>query len=105
MAKGFPAKVWREGKRVSGCLDQKGKLLHFTKVNVAGEGCENLVPYVVGLIKVNGQVVEGRIVDWEQKEIKKGVKLEAVARRLRVDGKEGLIKYGICWRMSDGRKK
>lgn len=100
MSKGFPAKVWREAKLASGLLGQKGKIVGFTKVNVAGEGYENQVPYLVGLIKVNGRLVEGRIVDWEQKEVKKGIRVEAVARRLQLEGDEGLIKYGICWRVA-----
>jgi len=98
MSKGFPAKVWREAKKISSFLGQRGRLLYFTEIKVAGEGIEN-VPYIVGLVKVNNHLVSGRIVDWEGRSLRKGKKVEAVVRRLRVEKNGGLVKYGICWRI------
>lgn len=100
MSQGFPAKIWREAKKESQSFGQEGRLLYWTTVKVAGEAHEKMAPYVVALIRLGRkEVVGGQLVDWEGKELKKGMKVTGVSRRMRVEGKEGLIRYGVKWRV------
>lgn len=100
MGVGFPAKIWREAKKDYQELGQEGKLLYWTTVKVAGEGFEEIAPYKVALIRLEKKkVVGGQLVDWQGRELKKGMKVVSVPRRVRVNGKEEPIKYGVKWRL------
>lgn len=100
MSQGFPAKIWREARKKSQTLGQEGRLLYWTTVKVAGEVYEKMAPYAVALIRLGkDKVVGGQLVDWEGKELKKGTKVVGVSRRMRVEGEEGLIRYGTKWRV------
>lgn len=100
MGQGFPAKIWREAKKEYQTLGQEGRLLYWTTVKIPGEGYEQLVPYIVALIRLSrSKVVGGQLVDWEGKQLKKGMKVLSVARRMRVNGQEEPIRYGIKWRV------
>jgi len=100
MGQNFPAKIWREAKKEYRYLGQEGKLLYWTTVKVAGEGYEKLVPYMVGLIRIgSNEIISGQLVDWEGKKLKKGIKVIGVPRRMRIENREGLIRYGIKWKI------
>ena len=100
MSVGFPAKIWREAKQDYQALGKEGKLLYWTTVKVAGEGFESIAPYQVALIRLNKkQVVGGQLVDCQDQKLKKGMKVVSVARRVRANGPEEPIKYGVKWRL------
>lgn len=100
MGQEFPARVWRESKKDYCALGRQGKLLHWTEVRTAPEGHEELTPYVVALIRLaRDEVISGQLVDWERRGLRKGLELVGVPRRIRVEGREGLIRYGVKWRV------
>lgn len=100
MAKIAPPKTWRESRKLHKLLGKKGRLVGWTKVFAPAPGFENAVPYVVGLVKIGKQTFAGQIVGWEDKKLRKNGSVVASPRRLAAEGKEGLIRYGICWRIS-----
>jgi len=53
-------------------------------------------PYIVGIVELDeGPKVTAQIVDAREEELKIGMPVKMVFRRLRVDGDEGLIHYGF----------
>ncbi|KPJ70541.1 hypothetical protein AMJ51_01570 [Microgenomates bacterium DG_75] len=100
MGQGFPAKIWREAKEEYQELRQEGRLLYWTTIKIPGEGYEAMVPYVVALIRLSkDKVIGGQLVSWQGKQLKKGMKVVSVPRRMRANGEEGPIRYGIKWKV------
>ncbi|MFH1294823.1 MAG: Zn-ribbon domain-containing OB-fold protein [Candidatus Aenigmatarchaeota archaeon] len=78
-----------------------GTVEAFTVIRSAPEGFENIVPYVVAIIKLDeGPNVSGLLVDPPEK-IDVGKKVKAVFRRISEDGKDGVIQYGLKWQLAD----
>ncbi|HXW66281.1 MAG TPA: Zn-ribbon domain-containing OB-fold protein [Thermoplasmata archaeon] len=76
-------------------LSGDGEVLSFTIVHDPAEGFEMQVPYVVALVKtVEGPVLTGQIVDIEPENARIGLKVRATFRKLREEGKAGVIHYG-----------
>lgn len=76
-----------------------GEVITYTISYFRIEGQEDEVPKVIALIKLReGAIVLSEVVDIELSEIKEGLEVEAVLRRLKVDGNSGLISYGIKFR-------
>jgi uncharacterized protein len=76
-------------------LSGDGEVLSYTVVHDAAEGFEMQVPYVVALVKtVEGPVLTGQIVDVEPNDVGIGLKVRATFRKLREEGKTGVIHYG-----------
>jgi uncharacterized OB-fold protein len=99
MSVGFPAKIWREAKKDYQTIGKEGRLLYWTTVKKAGEGFEKMVPYQVALIRLEKKkVIGGQLVDCLEGNLKKGMRLVSVPRRVRANGPEEPIKYGIKWR-------
>jgi uncharacterized OB-fold protein len=75
-------------------LSGKGKLITFTIIDVAPEGFVDQVPYAVGIVELSeGLRVMGQITDCDPKELKIGDKLTTQFRRMREEGKTGMIMY------------
>lgn len=65
------------------------------------EGREEVIPRVIALVRLNeGALLLSEIVDVNISEVREGLKVEAVLRRLKVDGASGLIWYGLKFRPS-----
>ena len=76
-------------------LSGEGEVLSFTVVHDPAEGFEMQVPYVLALVRtVEGPVLTGQIVDLEPKDVAIGLKVKATFRKLREEGKAGVIHYG-----------
>jgi len=76
-------------------LSGDGEVLSYTVVHEAAEGFEMQVPYALALVKtVEGPVLTGQVVDIDPKEIQIGLKVRAMFRKLREEGKAGVIHYG-----------
>lgn len=76
-------------------LSGEGEVVSFTVVHDPAEGFEMQVPYVLALVKtVEGPVLTGQIVDVEPKDVDIGLKVKATFRKLREEGKAGVIHYG-----------
>lgn len=73
-----------------------GILIDYTVSYFRREGDEESMPRILGLIKLDdGVVVPGEITDVDPNEIKEGMRVEAVLRRLSSDDPYGLIYYGL----------
>ncbi len=76
-------------------LSGEGEVLSFTIVHEPAEGFELQVPYVLALVKtVEGPVLTGQVVDASPEAVAIGLKVRATFRKLREEGKAGVIHYG-----------
>lgn len=94
-----PVKIWRHQKIISSLLKRKGKIISWTIIRTPPAGYEQEAPYPVVLVKLdNGLKFIGQLVDWEEKDLKFGKKVETVYRRIIKPDPEGIIPYGIKFR-------
>jgi len=83
------------GKLVPFQLSGDGEVETFTIVHEPAEGFEMEVPYVLALVRTpEGPVLTGQVVDVNPGEVKIGLKVHAAFRKLREEGKAGVIHYG-----------
>ncbi len=76
-------------------LSGEGTVLSYTVVHDAAEGFEMQVPYVLALVKTpEGPVLTGQVVDVRPEEVAIGFKVRATFRKLREEGRAGVIHYG-----------
>jgi uncharacterized OB-fold protein len=76
-------------------LSGEGEVFSYTVVHDAAEGFEMQVPYVVALVQtVEGPVLTGQIVDVDPHTVRIGLHVRATFRKLREEGKAGVIHYG-----------
>lgn len=76
-------------------LSGEGTVLSFTVVHDPAEGFEMQVPYVLALVKTTeGPVLTGQVVDVTPAEVTIGFKVRATFRKLREEGRAGVIHYG-----------
>lgn len=76
-------------------LSGKGKLITFTIIHVAPDGFTDQLPYAVGIIEMDeGIRVLAQVTDCHPEELKIGDRLLAKFRRIREEGKSGIIMYG-----------
>ena len=78
----------------------KGEVYSFTRMMNAPAGFEVQAPYTVALIKLDeGPVVTAQLTDLGDEEVRIGMPVEMVTRRLRSDGDErGMLVYGYKFR-------
>ena len=90
----------RDGKIVPSPLSGRGQVYSYTVIRVPPEGFEAFTPYVVGIVElVEGPKVISQIVDCDPSEVYIGMHVEACFRKLRVQGKDGIICYGFKFRI------
>ncbi|EQD46961.1 protein containing DUF35 [mine drainage metagenome] len=76
-------------------LSGDGEVISYTVVHEAAEGFEMQVPYVLALVRtVEGPVLTGPVVDILPSEVTIGLRVRATFRKLREEGKAGVIHYG-----------
>jgi uncharacterized protein len=76
-------------------LSGDGEVLSYTVVHEPAEGFEMQVPYLLALVKTHeGPVLTGQVVDIDPQEVRIGLKVRATFRKLREEGKAGVIHYG-----------
>jgi len=77
-------------------LSEKGVVEVFTVIRRNYPlGYERNAPYIVGLIRLeDGVKVLSQIVDCHPEEIKPGMLVELTFRKVKEDGKKGIIEYG-----------
>lgn len=76
-------------------LTGEGEVLSYTVVHDAAEGFEMQVPYVMALVRTpEGPILTAQIVDVEPGQVEIGLKVRATFRKLREEGKAGVIHYG-----------
>lgn len=76
-------------------MPKSGTLLSFTQQKESVQGFEDQEPMIFGLLRLeNGVRLVAQLVDIPYESLKEGMKLNAVFRRIRVDGDSGQIFYG-----------
>ncbi|MEM0453647.1 MAG: Zn-ribbon domain-containing OB-fold protein [Sulfolobales archaeon] len=76
-----------------------GEVITYTVSYYRIEGDEESIPKIVALIKLEeGPLVIGELVDVDLSEVREGIKVEAVLRKLKTDDPSGLIYYGVKFR-------
>lgn len=77
----------------------KGEVYSHSTVYKVPEGYETMAPYTVALIKLaEGPLVTAQLTDVSADQVKIGLPVEMVTRKLSVQGDEGLIIYGYKFR-------
>jgi uncharacterized OB-fold protein len=91
-----PVKLWRRGKKLVNHIGLTGELLHWTIVRVPPKNFADQAPYPVGIVRLStGEMMVGQLVDWTEKDLKSGMRVVAVMRRITHEDKENIIPYGI----------
>lgn len=87
-------------------LSGDGEIFSFTIVHDAAEGFEMQVPYVLALIKTpEGPVLTGQVVDVNPEAVHIGLPVRAVFRKLREEGRAGVIHYGYKFTPAHGETR
>ncbi len=80
-------------------LPSSGKLITYTIVRSPPRGFELFAPYAIGLIELeDGTRILSQLTDFKENELKDEIKVEAVFRRVRINGDQGIIEYGYKFR-------
>jgi uncharacterized OB-fold protein len=97
------------GKMLPLQLSGDGEVVTYSVVHDAAEGFEMQVPYILALVRtVEGPVLTGQVVDLDPSEIRIGLPVHATFRKLREEGKAGVIHYGYKFAPTidaDGRRR
>ncbi|AWR97724.2 DNA-binding protein [Acidianus sulfidivorans JP7] len=81
-------------------LSGKGTLISWTVTYQNRPGFEKTMPIYVGLIKLDeGIEIIAPLTDVDESELKENARVEATLRKLRADSNNGLIEYGIKFRL------
>jgi uncharacterized OB-fold protein len=88
-----------EEARRQRALSGKGEVFSFTVIHDPPTGYEEQAPYAIALVRLQeGPMVTAQLTDVDASEVKIGMPVEMVTRRLRSDGDEGVIHYGYKFR-------
>lgn len=80
-------------------LSGYGEIYSFSTMYNVPHGFEEQKPYTVAIIKLDdGPMVTAQLTDVNQNEVKIGMRVEMVTRKIREDGEEGQIIYGYKFR-------
>ena len=80
-------------------LAERGEVVTWTTIINPPMGYERFAPYVVALIELeDGCKLLSQVVDVTPDEVSAGMKVEAVFRKVKEDGKDGIIQYGYKFR-------
>lgn len=91
-----PVKLWRRQKDVAAIIGKKGQILNWTIIRVPAKAFHNEAPYPVVIIELeNRERMISQLVDFEEKDLKKGKKVVAVLRRSFTGDSESIIAYNI----------
>jgi uncharacterized OB-fold protein len=80
-------------------LSGAGTVFSFTVVRQPPEGYAEQTPYILALVKLaEGPLITAQLTDCEPEQVAIDMQVEAVTRRLRDLGPDGLILYGYKFR-------
>ena len=80
-------------------LNGRGEVVSYTVIHTPPEGFDRQAPYIMALVKLEeGPMVTAQIVDVSLEEVKIGMRVESVFRKIQEDGEAGLIYYGFKFR-------
>ncbi len=88
-------KCRRKGKIVPYIFSGNGKIESYTIVHTPPDGMEDQAPYVLAIIRLEeGPMLTAQVVDVDPSEVKIGMPVKMVFRKISEDGEDGLINYG-----------
>jgi uncharacterized protein len=94
-----PVKLWRRQENTTALIRKRGKILQWTMIRVPAKSFIDQTPYPVVIVKMqNEENMIGQLVDWQKQDLIVGREVISVLRRLRTEGKEGVIYYHIKFR-------
>lgn len=77
----------------------KGRVYSYTVLYDAPAGYETFLPYVTALVRLDeGPMITAGLTDVDLNDVRIGMPVEMVTRRLRQFGEDGLIVYGYKFR-------
>ena len=85
-------------------LPKNGKLIAYTVVRYPPSEFNEFSPYAIGLIELDdGTRILSQLTDFQEGELKEGIRVEAVFRKVRLNGEQGVIEYGYKFRPATKR--
>ena len=96
-----PVKIWRNQPKVRSFLGRVGTVESFTVIRIPPAGYEDQAPYPVVLVSFlpaqagGNEKMVGQLVDYDKSHIRVGQKVQAVLRKIKNPGTEGIIPYGV----------
>ncbi len=96
-----PVKLWRNQKNIRELVGRVGTIVSLTYIRVPPAKFADQAPYIVGLINFGKFNYIGQIVDTDHNLVKIGQQVVTVARRVRQPDPEGVIPYGIKFKLSN----
>jgi len=83
----------------TGALSGRGEVYSFSIMYNAPQGYEDQKPYTIALVKLDeGPMVTAQLTDVDNGDVRIGMRVEMVTRKLREEGAEGQIIYGYKFR-------
>jgi hypothetical protein len=80
-------------------LSGRGEVYTFSTMYNVPKGFEEYAPYTIAIVKLDeGPMVTTQLTDVNHDEVRIGMRVEMVTRRLKEDGSEGQIIYGYKFR-------
>lgn len=77
----------------------RGVVYSFSTMYTAPKGFEEYAPYTVALIKLDeGPLITAQLTDMDKDEVRIGMPVEMVTRKIREEGEDGLILYNYKFR-------
>lgn len=91
-----PVKLWRNQENIRSLLGKNGKIVSWSMVYVPPGEFSEYAPYPVAVVELenSGRIV-AQIVDYEQKDLVIGQKVNTVLRKIMEPDLDGVIPYGI----------
>lgn len=90
-----PAIIKRTKENRYRFLGKVGRVKSFTSIAVSPSGLKNRAPYLVGIVDFGKEKATLPLADVEQDEVKIGMKVVGVMRRMLEPGKDEIIVYGV----------
>lgn len=91
-----PVVNWRKSKQLNKYLNKRGKLLVWTKIYAAPAGFEHEAPYFSGIVEFEDKTKSAvQIVDIKEEDLKIGLEVISVVRKIGSQSSESIIDYGI----------
>ena len=83
------------GKMEPYALSREGEVYTFSIIHDAPDFATKLKPYAVAMVKTtDGVMISAQLVDVDPSEVKIGMPVRAVLRKISSDGPDGIIRYG-----------
>ena len=74
-------------------MPNKGVIISFTKISVAPEGFKHNIPYTIGLVKLDNNIIISSHIVGEENKIKIGAPVKTIFRSLNKNNEPGVINY------------